>query len=150
MIRTTHSAQNTVCAGGRYDKLVEQLGGQSTPAVGLALERLIDLLSFPTQNGPDLYFIVLGEQARAKALLLAEQIRHAYPRRSLLLDLSGASIKSQFKQADKRQARYALILGESEIESQTIALKNLQEKKEQSVIAQSALLKTIAEVFHDA
>lgn len=152
VIRSTHSAQNTVCAGGRYDKLVEQLGGQSTPAVGLAigLERLIDLLSFPTQDVPDLYFIVLGERARAEALLLAEQIRQAYPRRSLLLDLSGASIKSQFKQADKRQARYALILGESEVESQTIALKNLQEKKEQSVIAQSALLKTIAEVFHDA
>lgn len=152
VMRTTHSAQNTVCAGGRYDKLVEQLGGQATPAVGFAigLERLIDLLSMTTKNVPDLYFIVFGERARVQSLLLAEQIRQTYPKVSLLVDMSGASIKSQFKQADKSQARYALILGESEVESQTIVLKNLHEKTAQTVMAQSALLHTMAGVFNDA
>jgi histidyl-tRNA synthetase len=146
-------AQNTVCAGGRYDHLVEQLGGPATPAVGFALglERLISLLpalSAEQKPVPDIYFISVGEFARQRALILAEQLRREMPHISIILDCSAAGIKSQFKHADKSVARFALILGDDEVKSNTIAFKDLRQKK-QEILLQSAVMEKIRCVIRE-
>jgi histidyl-tRNA synthetase len=145
-----HAAQNTVCAGGRYDQLVEQLGGHATPAVGFAigLERLINLL--PKVNSetlisvPDIYFITIGNFAIQKGLIFAEYLRTELPI-SLILDVSGDGIKSQFKRADKSGARFALILGDSEVKSDTFIIKNLREKNPQEIIPQDQAVQKLQE-----
>jgi histidyl-tRNA synthetase len=145
------AAQNTVCAGGRYDNLVEQLGGYATPAVGFAIgiERLINLL--PKLNSaisfamPDIYFITIGDCAIQKGLILAEYIRKKLPAISLILDVSGDGIKPQFKRADRSVARFALILGDDEVRSQTFILKNLREKIPQETIPQDKVIQKLKE-----
>lgn len=132
-------AQNTVCAGGRYDSLVEQLGGQTTPAVGFALglERLIILLEenqLKVRQEPDVYFIMAGDEARLQGLALAEQLRNELPDLKLLCDCTGGNFKNQFKRADKSGARLALILGDDEIKNNKIAVKYLRENAGQQVI----------------
>ncbi len=142
----TQGAQNTVCAGGRYDGLVGQLGGHATPAIGFALglERLINLLPLNTieRQVPDIYFVSVGELARQQALILAEQLRDEADI-SVVLDCSGTGIKSQFKRADKSQARFALILGDDEVKSDTIVFKNLKQKEPQEVLLQSDIVNKI-------
>lgn len=153
VITGTQGAQNTVCAGGRYDGLVEQLGGSSTPAVGFALglERLIGLLSelnnFSEIQNPDIYFINVGTPAVQKGLILAEGLRDVFPNIRLVWDCSGAGIKSQFKRADKSQARFALILGEDEIKAGTIIFKDLRQKSPQQILLQSELIQKITQVL---
>lgn len=144
------AAQNTVCAGGRYDSLVEQLGGHATPAVGFAigLERLINLLPKldpVKKQAPDIYFITIGDNARQKGLILAEYLRSAFSNLSLILDVSGDGIKSQFKRADKSKARFAVILGDDEIKSDTFIIKDLREKKPQEIISQDHILNKLQE-----
>jgi len=130
-------AQGTVCAGGRYDGLVQQLGGRATPAVGFAmgLERLLSLMEeldqLPAVETPHLYLTLLGEQAQRQGLVLAERLRDALPNLRLLTHCGGGSLKSQFKKADKSGAEYALVLGESELEQGVIGLKPLRIKGEQ-------------------
>ncbi len=126
-------AQGTVCAGGRYDGLVEQLHGRATPAVGLAmgLERLISLLS--TDNGvhdtvPHAVLLMMGENAQQHGLMIAERIRDALPCLRLLAICGGGSFKSQMKKADKSMARFALILADEEISQQTISVKYLRKQ----------------------
>lgn len=144
-------AQNTVCAGGRYDKLVEQLGGHPTPAVGFAigLERLINLLpkldSLSSTSIPDIYFITIGDVAIQKGLILTEYLRNTLPTISLVLDVSGDGIKSQFKRADKSAARFALILGDDELKSDTFIIKHLRDKKPQETIAQDKIVQKLQE-----
>lgn len=134
-------AQGTVCAGGRYDGLVEQLGGKESTAVGFALgmERLIELLSNPealdAAADPDVYLIAVGDQAEALALMLAERLRDELPALRLQMNCGGGSFKSQFKRADKSGARWALILGETEILEGTIGVKSLRGESEQAVLA---------------
>ena len=134
-------AQGTVCAGGRYDGLVEQLGGKESTAVGFALgmERLIELLSNPealdAAADPDVYLIAVGDQAEALALMLAERLRDELPTLRLQMNCGGGSFKSQFKRADKSGARWALILGETEILEGTIGVKSLRGESEQAVLA---------------
>lgn len=133
-------AQGTVCAGGRYDGLVEQLGGRSTPAVGFAmgLERLIELLELAghTSEPPlDAYLVAVGEPAQTAAPLLAERLRDALPALRLLTHSGGGSFKSQFKRADKSGARYALVLGDTELERGVIGVKHLREEGEQRDLA---------------
>ncbi|WP_395497594.1 histidine--tRNA ligase [Rickettsiella endosymbiont of Litargus connexus] len=143
------AAQNTVCAGGRYDNLVEQLGGHATPAVGFAigLERLINLL--PKLNSatflamPDLYFITIGDIAIQKGLILAEYLRKKLTAINLILDVTGDGIKSQFKRADKSGARFALILGDDEVKSDTYIIKNLREKSPQEIIPQDQVIQKL-------
>ncbi|MCK5875986.1 MAG: histidine--tRNA ligase, partial [Candidatus Marithrix sp.] len=115
--------QGTVCAGGRYNSLVEQIGGKATPAVGFAmgLERLVLLLlqgDLPTPtNIPDVYFIISGsEQVTQQGLYLAESVRNTLPDLRLLVNCGNASFKSQFKRADKSGAKLALILAEDELD----------------------------------
>ncbi len=145
-------AQGTVCAGGRYDGLVEQLGGkQPTPAVGFAmgLERLVLLLSQVqvADKSPHAYLLMVGNDAVIEqGLCLAESLRDLLPELRLLTHCGGGSFKSQFKRADKSGAKIALVLGENEVTNQEITLKYLRENRPQFSVAQSELgeyLKTL-------
>ncbi|MFO8153363.1 histidine--tRNA ligase [Thioalkalivibrio sp.] len=127
-------AQGTVCAGGRYDGLVEQLGGRATPAIGLAmgLERLVTLLlaqgSASEPVGPDIYLVVpAGAGAGPEAFALAERLRDELPTLRLTLNCGGGSMKAQMKKADRTGARYAVILGVDEIAAGTVVLKPLRD-----------------------
>lgn len=133
------SQQNTVCAGGRYDGLVSQLGGQATPAVGFAagLERIVTLLEriYTPESKLQLYFILVGEDNVVQhGLLLAEKLRSALPNLTIMVNCGDGSFKSQFKRADKSGAKWALILGEEEFKSGKIALKNLRHEEPQQML----------------
>ncbi len=137
-------AQGTVCAGGRYDALVEQLGGRPTPAVGFAmgLERLIDLLGATPPALPplvDAYLVAVGEAAQRAALPLAERLRDAAPELRVLCHCGGGSFKSQFKKADKSGARYALVLGDGELERGVVGVKPLRAGREQEEVPLDSL-----------
>lgn len=145
-------AQGTVCAGGRYDSLVEQIGGQSTPAIGFALglERLVALLeqqATPVRDtAPHAYFILAGNEALVRqGLLFAEQLRDALPQLRILTHCGGGSFKNQFKRADKSGARFALILGEEELANQHITLKFLRQTEAQQTFSLAGLVEYLAQ-----
>lgn len=149
-------AQGTVCAGGRYDGLVEQLGGKATPAVGFAIgiERLALLLeavaAIPADifAAPQVYVIAAGERAENAALLLAENLRNQVPLMRVLTHCGGGSFKSQFKRADKSGAQLALILGDQEIDRNEVNVKWLRdEAREQQSVEQSALAEFLRAQF---
>ena len=135
VVTTEDGAQNTVCAGGRYDTLIEQLGGKPTPAVGFALglERLLLLVKEQEKidYNPDLYFILMGDEARGMGLQFTEQLHDALPHLSIMMDCVGGSYKSQFKRADKSGAHFVVILGEDEMRTQTLSLKSLRSDEPQ-------------------
>lgn len=124
-------AQGTVCAGGRYDGLVEQLGGRATPAIGFAmgLERLVSLLVdqgvAAEPRGPDIYLVLPGEGLETPALVLAERLRSELPGLRLVMNCGGGSMKAQMKKADKTGARYAVILGPDEQAAGVVLVKPL-------------------------
>lgn len=136
-------AQGTICAGGRYNRLIEQLGGGSIPAAGFALgvERLLALMAEtgvqPTEPSPHAYLIAVGTDAEHQALRLAEALRDDMPGLRLRTHMGGGSFKSQFKKADKSGAELALILGEEEAENARIGVKFLREDRPQEAVAQS-------------
>jgi histidyl-tRNA synthetase len=137
-------AQGTVCAGGRFDGLIEQLGARATPAMGFALglERLVALLedkSLPDLSSPHAYLLLAGQEAEQQGRILAEQLRDTLPQLRLVVNSGGGSFKSQMKRADKSGAHLALILGENEINNQQISVKNLRQDQEQQAIALKAL-----------
>ena len=140
-------AQGTVCAGGRYDGLVEQLGGKPAPAVGFAMgiERLLLLIETLDRVPPelarqvDVYLVTLGDAAAVAGFRLAEQLRDALPGLRLVVHCGGGSFKSQFKKADKSGALFALILGEDEAAAQQIGIKPLRTEGQQENIAWQAL-----------
>ena len=138
-------AQGAVCAGGRYDGLVEYFGGKPTPAIGLAmgLERLLALLAKSPLAGqdtkPHVYFIMAGDAVRAEALRLAEELRDQLPLLRLLMHCGAGSLKSQFRKADKSGADLALILGETEMANKTIGIKSLREDAGQEQVNWSGL-----------
>ena len=122
-------AQATVCGGGRYDGLVEELGGSATPAIGWALgmERLAILLAQAeplAPSAPQFYVVSRGERAEPMALQLARQLRLAG--RAVDLDLTGAAFGKQFKRADRAGARWAVVIGDSEAEQESVVLKDLR------------------------
>ncbi|MDY0049132.1 MAG: histidine--tRNA ligase [Halothiobacillaceae bacterium] len=136
---TTHlGAQGTVCAGGRYDGLVEQLGGRATPAAGFAigLERIVALLE---QQAPveapeaDVYVLTAAPGADIAGLCLAERLRGETPLR-VMVNCGGGGLKAQFKRADRSGARLALILGEDEIREGRVTLKALREELPQESV----------------
>ncbi len=146
-------AQATVCAGGRYDGLVEQLGGKSTPAVGfgMGIERLCLLLEACNKvpadiiAAPQVYIVAAGARAEAEALVLAETLRDQLPELKLITNCGGGSFKSQFKKADKSGAQLALVLGDQEAEAGSINIKWLRdEQREQQTIAQAQLADFLA------
>jgi histidyl-tRNA synthetase len=132
-------SQDTVCGGGRYDSLVEELGGKPCPAIGfsMGMERLILLIQdslqkdIITDQSLDCFFICFGKTSINRALLYAEEIRNTYPDLNLKVNFGSESASSQFKKADKSGARFALILGETEIEEDKITYKDLRKKSEQ-------------------
>jgi histidyl-tRNA synthetase len=133
-VTTKLGAQGTIAGGGRYDTLVERLGGKPTPACGFAigLERVFLLMQeygVTANNNPDIYLVNVGELAEAQAFGVAEMLRNTGL--SVVLHAGGGSFKSQMKKADRSGARYAAILGEDEVASAEISLKPLLEQGEQ-------------------
>ena len=143
-------AQGTVCAGGRFDGLVEQLGGKSIPAVGFAMgvERLVSLLEeaqMPLHRyQPHAYMVLVGERAQAAGLSMAEQLRDALPGLRLESHCGGGSFKSQFKKADKSGAPLAFILGDEEVENGTLGIKFLREQREQLQLSREQTIDFLA------
>ena len=145
-------SQGTVCAGGRYDGLVEQMGGKPTTGVGFAMgiERLVLLLEtlgkVPAEiaRTVDVYMCAFGESAELAALALSEKLRDQLPGLRLQVNAGGGSFKSQFKKADKSAALYALILGEDELAQQVVGCKPLRGQGEQQNIAWSDLADHLA------
>jgi len=139
-------AQGTVCAGGRYDGLVEQLGGRATPAVGFAigLERLVGLVQegeVPRHHYlPHAYLIRAGEAAQGPGMALAEWLRDLLPGLRLQVHCGGGSLKSQMKKADRSGGQLALVLGEREVDEGTVAVKYLREEREQETVDREGLL----------
>ncbi|MCG7199816.1 histidine--tRNA ligase [Marinobacter pelagius] len=148
-------AQGTVCAGGRYDGLVEQLGGKPTFAVGFAMgiERLIllletlDLIPDHVNSNADVYVTAMGEGAVAPALALAEKLRNELADYVVVTHCGGGSFKSQMKKADKSGARYAVILGENEVASGTVGLKPLRSDESQKEVPQAELAEALADAL---
>ncbi|OOF55650.1 histidine--tRNA ligase [Rodentibacter genomosp. 2] len=131
-------AQGTVCGGGRYDGLVEQLGGHATSGVGFAmgLERLVLLVqevnvAIPLKSSVDIYVIHQGKDTTLAALHIAEKIRSALPHLRVMQHCSGGNFKKQFKRADKSGATLALVIGESEVQNSQVVVKHLHGGVEQ-------------------
>jgi histidyl-tRNA synthetase len=149
-VTTRLGAQGTVCAGGRYDGLVEQLGGKPTPAVGFALglERLVALLEeaapAPPSHPLHAYMAVMGEAAERRGVAVAESLRDRLPTLRLQLHCGGGGFKSQFKKADRSGAALALILGEGELARGVIGVKPLRSEGEQQEVPLDALAEHLA------
>ena len=145
-------AQGTVCAGGRFDGLVEQLGGKPVPASGFAmgLERLIALMEDDNVAIPEepthAYLVMFGDAAEKRGLQLAEEMRSKISGLRLAMNCGGGSFKSQFKKADKSNALVAIIIGEDEINNGTVSIKNLREKSEQQTIQQTELVEQLNKI----
>ncbi|UYA61415.1 Histidyl-tRNA synthetase [Pectobacterium sp. F1-1] len=149
-VTTSLGAQGTVCAGGRYDGMVEQLGGHATPAVGFAmgLERLVLLVQsvnpdFNAQSGVDAYLISSGAGTQVAAMQLAEKLRDALPQLKLMTNYGGGNFKKQFARADKWGARVALVLGENEVAAGQVVVKNLS-NGEQDTLAHADVASRLA------
>lgn len=148
-------AQGTVCAGGRFDGLVEQLGGRPTPAVGFAigLERIVAVLESldkePPVAGLDAYMVVMGEAASERGLILAERLRHALPKLKLQVNCGGGGFKAQFKRADRSGAALALIIGEDEVASGSVGIKWLREERVQETVGQDRLAEHLRSILGD-
>ena len=144
-------AQATVCGGGRYDDLEKQLGGKDVFGIGCAIgfERLVELVELSDkkdQNSqPKIYLVAVGDQAEAKSSELAELIRDRFEDCVVELNQDGGSFKQQFKRADRSECDIALILGDEEIENETIGIKAMKEGGEQETISQHQLLDSISE-----
>jgi histidyl-tRNA synthetase len=130
-------SQSTVCAGGRYDGLVAQLGGTDTPGVGWAMgqERIVMLLQKQNLDllkaRPHIYLVLVGEQAEIPGFQLAERLRDAWPDLGVQINLGGGSFKTQFKRADKSGAEFALVLGDDEVARGVVAVKALRRESAQ-------------------
>lgn len=126
-------AQGTICAGGRYDGLVEQLGGKPIPGAGFAMgvERLLELLrerdTLPGATAPHCWLVLAGERAQTEGFALAEKLRNDIDPLRLQATLGGGSIKSQMKKADKSGASVALILGDQELDNESFTIKHLRD-----------------------
>lgn len=142
-------SQGTVCGGGRYDGLVEQLGGKPTPAVGFAmgLERLVLMMetlgNTDVRCSVDVYMVTAGEGTMMAGMKLAEQLREQVPGLRVMTHFGGGNFKKQFKRADKVGAAIALVLGEDEVAAQTVVVKNLA-GGEQNTVAQAEVAKLLA------
>lgn len=139
-------AQGTICAGGRYDGLVEQLGGRATPAAGFALglERLLSLLSGQgvhlTSDNPHAYLVMVGERAESVGPKLVEQSRDALSNLRIIANCGGGGFKAQLKRADRSGADLAIIVGNEEASVGSVIIKHLRSEQEQQTIAQAQLI----------
>lgn len=144
-VTTKLGAQGTIAGGGRYDTLVERLGGAQTPACGFAigLERIFLLMQeygVTANHQADVYLVNVGEAAESMAFTVAESLRHADI--NVVLHAGGGSFKSQMKKADRSQAKFAMIIGEDEVNSQQVTLKAMHESmafKQQQCAVEEAI-----------
>jgi histidyl-tRNA synthetase len=149
-VTTELGAQGTVCAGGRYDGLVEQLGGRPTPAVGFAigLERIAALLEAAGRReglgAPHAYLVVVGTAAEEAGMALVERLRDRLPWLRVLMHCGGGGPKAQFKRADRSEAIYALVLGEAELARGVVGLKPLRGEGGQEEIRDEELAAVLA------
>lgn len=148
-VTSSLGSQGTVCGGGRYDGLVEQLGGRATPAVGFAmgLERLVLLVQavnpeFEPTRIVDVYVIASGQGVQSAAMQMAEKLRDADPALKLMTNFGGGNFKKQFARADKWGARIALVLGEDEVKAGQVVIKDLR-TGDQQTLAQSDAAATL-------
>ncbi len=152
-ITTELGAQGTVCAGGRYDGLVELQGGKPWPGIGFAMgqERLVELMRQQGETAarpPHVYLVMVGERTTAGGLALAESLRRAEPRLRIQLNLGGGSFKAQFRRADRSGAELALILGEEELDQRAVSVKPLRiEGSEQQRVALDDLATWLGDWF---
>jgi len=146
-------AQGTICGGGRYDGLVEKMGGNPTPAIGFAigLERLILLIKDQPnklkKNKPHLYFAALGERAQMASMKLSRDIHSTLPDIIITNDLSGGSLKNQMKKANKSNADFALILGEEELSKNQLSIKPLKGQGDQQLIKLEGIIQHLQEIL---
>lgn len=147
-VTTELGAQGTVCAGGRYDGLTEQIGGKPAPGIGfgMGMERVLLLLAdkdlLPARKAADVYIVQQGEGAPVYAMQLAQDLRAAGL--SVIQHLGEASFKSQMKKADQSGARWALVVGENEIRQQQVAVKPLRDGTEQQTVARTDIVSHLA------
>jgi histidyl-tRNA synthetase len=144
-------SQGTVCAGGRYDGLIEQLGGKPNFAVGFAMgiERLLALIevsgNLPQTRAVDVFMIRVGDAAEQEGMRFAELIRNEVPGLKLQVNCGGGSFKSQFKKADKIGAEYAIILGDDEVSRKELAIKSLRSEQGQKTFNQEQAIAFLQE-----
>jgi histidyl-tRNA synthetase len=145
-------SQGTVCAGGRYDSLIEQLGGKPNYAMGFAMgiERLLAMMetsdNVPVSRSVDVYMIRVGETAEREGLGFAETIRNEVPGLKLQVNCGGGSFKSQFKKADKSGAEYAIILGEDEVSRGEVSVKSLRSEQGQQTLSREQTIAFLQEL----
>ncbi|MFK7955521.1 MAG: histidine--tRNA ligase [Lysobacterales bacterium] len=152
---TELGSQGTVCAGGRYDGLVEMLDGPATPGIGFSMgvDRLVALVQ---QQGnecavpaPHVYFVAAGDRAWQMALSLSERLRDTVPGLKLTQNLGSGSFRAQFKRADKSGAQLALVLGEQELADKTVQIKPLRTRGQAQVVSHDGLAKAIVSHLND-
>ena len=145
-------SQGTICAGGRYDGLVAQMGGKATCGVGFAmgLERLVLLVEEaqlePIQHNPDVYITAIGDAASKSAMILAETLRNEFSYLKVQLHCGGGNFKKQLKKADASGAHVAIIIGESEVDAQEFGVKWLRKDTPQVQLAQNELMELLADI----
>ena len=153
-VTDTLGAQGTICGGGRYDGLIEQLGGKPGCAAGFSMgcERLIAMLldqeAVRSVRQSDVYLMMRGADSQPVAHRIAEELRDQLPQLEIVVHAGGGSFKGQMRKADKSGARLALILAESEIESDCITIKFLREQQPQEIIAQRDLSSRLQSLFN--
>ena len=147
-------AQDTVCGGGRYDNLVEELGGKSCPATGfsIGMERLIllikETLELNVENkNIDIFFVCLSKESIQKAIMYSESLREKVSELGIRVNMGLEGVGSQFKKADKSGAMFAFILGEDELKNNTISMKDLRSKSDQETLSYKDLEKRIKETY---
>ncbi|MBE6875600.1 MAG: histidine--tRNA ligase [Ruminococcus sp.] len=150
-VTTEIGAQGTVCGGGRYDGLIEQLGGQATPALGfgMGLERLLLVLksqgiSLSEAKSCDVYFVPMGEQAELKAMQLTAQLRRDGI--SAQTDVMGRSLRAQMKYADKINARFTVVIGDNELEQGEAVLKNMKSGEKISIKLDDKFVESFSDI----
>ncbi|WP_439257253.1 histidine--tRNA ligase [Lonepinella sp. BR2271] len=155
-VTTALGAQGTVCGGGRYDGLVEQLGGHATPSVGFAmgLERLVLLVqevnqAIPVQSAVDIYLVFAGENTTLTAFKLAEKLRSELPHLRIMTHCSGGKFQKQFKRADKVGAKFAIVIGETEVQSNQVVVKDLLGNADQQTVAVDELVAYLTQAFKE-
>lgn len=148
-------AQGTVCAGGRYDGLVEQLGGKATPGIGWAMgiERLLLLLeardALPAEDAPEVFVIAMGDDALRHAMAQVDALRRAHPGLGIVQQLGGGSFRSQMKKADRSGASLALLWGEDEVSAREVTVKPLRGNGEQIRVAETELGHQLSKLLND-
>ncbi len=146
-------SQGTICGGGRYDGLVEKMGGNPTPAIGFAMgiERIALLVKDQSnqinKTRPHLYFVALGEKSQIESIKLAKKILSALPNIIITNDMSMGSLKNQMKKADKSNADFALILGEEELLNNQLSIKPLKGQGAQQLIKLEGIIHHLEEIL---